>query len=142
MANESIFHIDEDKIIIISPYMISILLKKVLEFTGQPFRLPVNSFVPEGYIEYMQRVINTNRVYNQHFQVFSSKKVIRKKDMIRLVELQVKKLMVDEKLCFCEFKLRTDQKELAYMVTPAPHMFEICLDRVHRKLYMECEIEY
>uniref|UniRef100_UPI004055E72C hypothetical protein n=1 Tax=Agathobacter sp. TaxID=2021311 RepID=UPI004055E72C len=124
--------------IIISPEVLGLLLRKIIESDSPILEIPAESIMPPGYTQYLLKVLNTNRE-NKLFRFSQIEDVLLKTEHIyRIIEHQMQGLKIESDDCFKKIVLHVDNfgKSMEYEVETKDSFFCICKNENNKFTYI------
>ncbi len=123
--------------IIISPDVLGLLFQKIRESSKQQMDIPVESIMPISYTKYLESVLNVNRDKKMFRYRQISEKELKKEQIYKILERQMKNLKVEKEECFEKFALLEENTEAqyTYSVETEKDFFCLCQDE-------ECKFTY
>ena len=124
--------------IIISPDVLGLLFQKIRESSKQQMDIPVESIMPVGYTKYLEAVLNGNRDKEMFRFRHISEKKLKKEQIYKIVEHQMKNLKVEKEECFEKFVLLAENTEAqyTYSVESEKEFFYTCQDEESKFTYV------
>ena len=82
-------------------------IEYLLEDKGLTERIyiPMEEIFPDGYVEYLEKVLNMNRHLPQFSYQYTGETPIRETGILKIMQRQLACMMVNDQYCFGEVKL-------------------------------------
>ncbi|MDE7328082.1 MAG: hypothetical protein K2N63_17680 [Lachnospiraceae bacterium] len=105
----------EYNILVLSPEMIALLIKRVRNSDTKELIIPAKEILPEGYAEYLNRVLATN--------LGTRRPDTDLQEVYQLIAKQIKKLSVNQQECFSRVDLFEHQYKTHFNLSASETFF-------------------
>ena len=123
----------EYDILILSPEMITMLIKRVRNSNTKEFVIPAEEILPQGYAEYLVRVLGANMGTKQPNADLQ--------EIYKLIAEQIKKLSVNQQKCFSRVNLCERQYQTQFNLNASETFYMLVKQGVSSFTYVYKDLD-
>lgn len=102
-------------ILVLSPQMINKLIEKVKDSDTKELVIPAEEILPQGYAEYLARVLRANLPIQQLTS--------EKDEVYKIISEQIEKLKIEQHKCFNKVDFFSEKKSAQFMVNTNEYFY-------------------